>query len=180
LIYYSHAARSGGAQPNGCTPNFKWKDPHVMSDKLFRALALSSLFVLASCTTATPTVSTPVTSKAIEAFVDICLKTAPSFAGSAEAAKRFGINDLQDMGFMRLGFTADKNLGVQLSEKECVVTTPNQSDDSLTRQLLSAAQTYSQTPVADRVPSKVRIQDNNFILQHDRKGGETYVLLRNK
>ncbi|AXI61617.1 hypothetical protein DLD99_14420 [Pseudomonas kribbensis] len=50
----------------------------------------------------------------------------------------------------------------------------------LTRQLLSAAQTYSQTPVAGRVPSKVRIQDNNFILQHDRNGGEAYVLMRNK
>ena len=148
-----------------------------MSSTLFRTLALSSLLVLASCSTATPSVSTPVTSKAIEAFVDICLKTAPSFAGSAEAAKRFGINDLQDMGFTRI---ADKNLSVQLSEKECVVTTPKQPDDSLTRQLLSAAQTYSQTSLADRVPSKVRIQDNNFILQHDRNGGEAYVLLRNK
>lgn len=151
-----------------------------MSNTCFRTLALSSLLVLASCTTATPTVSTPVTSKAIEAFVDICLKTAPSFAGSAEAAKRFGINDLQDMGFTRIGFTADKNLAVQLSEKECVVTTPMQPEDSQTRQLLSAAQTYSQTPIADRVPSKVRIQDNNFILQHDRNGGEAYVLMRSK
>jgi len=151
-----------------------------MSDTLFRTLALSSLFVLASCTTATPTVATPVTSTAVEAFTDICLKTAPSFAGSAEAAKRFGINDLVDMGFTRIGFTADKNLSVQLSEKECVVTTPSQSDDSLTRQLLSATQAYSQTPVADRVPSKVRIGDSNFILQHDRKGGEAYVLLRNQ
>lgn len=151
-----------------------------MSKTLFRTTALSSLLVLASCATGTPTVSTPVTSKAIEAFVDICLKTAPSFAGSAEAAKRFGINDFLDMGFTRTGFTADKNLSVQLSEKECVVTTPNQSDDSLTRQLLSAAQAYSQTPVADRVPSKVRIQDNNFILHHDRNGGEAYVLMRNK
>jgi len=26
----------------------------------------------------------------------------------------------------------------------------------------------------------VRIQDNNFILQHDRNGAEAYVLLRNK
>ena len=110
-----------------------------MSNTLFRTLALSSLLVLASCTTATPSVSIPVTSKAIEAFVDICLKTAPSFAGSTEAAKRFGINDLQDMGFTRIGFTADKNLAVQLSEKECVVTTPKQPDDSLPRQLLSAA-----------------------------------------
>ncbi|MDH2078121.1 hypothetical protein LOY49_10895 [Pseudomonas atacamensis] len=151
-----------------------------MSNTLFRTLALSSLFVLASCTTATPSAPTPVTSKAIEAFIDICLKTAPSFAGSAEAAKRNGITELVDMGFTRIGFTADKNLSVQLSEKECVVATASQSDDSLTRQLLSAAQIYSQTPVADRVPSKVRIQDNNFILQHDRKGGETYVLLRNK
>lgn len=63
---------------------------------------------------------------AIEAFVDICLMTAPSFAGSAEAAKRFGINDLQDMGFTRVGFTADKNLSVQLSEKEIESAYPGQ------------------------------------------------------
>lgn len=150
-----------------------------MSNSLFRKLAFSSLLVLAGCATSTPNLPTPVKSKAIEAFTDICLKTAPTFAGSAEAAKRYGIDDLQDMGFTRIGFTSDKNLAVQLSEKECVVTTPNQPDDSLTRQLLSAAQPYSQTTVADRVPSKVRIQGGNFILQHDRKGGEAYVLLRN-
>lgn len=150
-----------------------------MSDSLLRKLAFSSLCLLAGCATSTPIAPTPVTSRAIEAFTDICLKTAPSFAGSAEAAKRFGIDDLQDMGFTHIGFTADKNLAVQLSEKECVVTTPNQTDDSLTRQLLSAAQPYSQTAMADRVPSKVKIQGSNFILQHDRNGGEAYVLLRN-
>jgi hypothetical protein len=150
-----------------------------MSNSLFRKLALCSLLLLAGCAASTPNTPIPVKSKAIEAFTDICLKTAPSFAGSAEAAKRYGIDDLQDMGFTRIGFTADKNLAVQLSAKECVVTTPSQSDNSLTRQLLSAVQPYSQTAVADRVPSKVSLQGANFILQHDRNGGEAYVLLRN-
>lgn len=150
-----------------------------MSSSLFCKLALSSLLLLAGCAASTPNAPIPVKSKAIEAFTDICLKTAPSFAGSAEAAKRYGIDDLQDMGFTRIGFTADKNLAVQLSAKECVVTTPSQSDNSLTRQLLSAVQPYSQTAVADRVPSKVSLQGANFILQHDRNGGEAYVLLRN-
>jgi hypothetical protein len=59
-----------------------------MPDTLFRTLALSNLLVLASGTTATPTASTPVTSKAIEAFIDICLKTAATFASSAQAAKK--------------------------------------------------------------------------------------------
>ena len=72
LIYHSHVACSGGVQPNGCIPNFKWKDPRVMSNTLFRTLALSSLFVLASGTTAMPAASTPVTSKAVEAFIDTC------------------------------------------------------------------------------------------------------------
>lgn len=150
-----------------------------MSHSFVRKFALSSLLVLTGCAASTPNVPVPVTSKAIEAFTDICLKTAPSFAGSAEAAKRYGIDDLQDMGFTRIGFTADKNLAVQLSAKECVVTTPSQSDSTLTRQLLSAVQPYAQSAVADRVPSKVSLQGTHFILQHDRNGGEAYVLLRN-
>lgn len=150
-----------------------------MSHSFVRKLALSSLLVFAGCAASTPNTPIPVTSKAIEAFTDICLKTAPSFAGSAEAAKRYGIDDLQDMGFTRIGFTTDKNLAVQLSAKECVVTTPSQPDTTLTRQLLSAVQPYSQSTVADRVPSKVSVQGTNFIIQHDRQGGEAYVLLRN-
>lgn len=150
-----------------------------MSHSFVRKLALSSLLVLAGCAASTPNTPIPVTSKAIEAFTDICLKTAPSFAGSAEAAKRYGIDDPQDMGFTRIGFTADKNLAVQLSTKECVVTTPSQPDTTLTRQLLSAVQPYSQSAVADRVPSKVSVQGTSFIIQHDRQGGEAYVLLRN-
>ncbi|WP_392890189.1 hypothetical protein ACF6ZU_01645 [Pseudomonas migulae] len=150
-----------------------------MSRSFVRKLAVSSLLVLAGCAATTPNAPIPVTSKAIEAFTDICLKTAPSFAGSADAAKRYGIDDLQDMGFTRIGFTADKNLAVQLSAKECVVTTPSQPETTLTRQLLSAVQPYSQSAVADRVPSKVSVQGTNFILQHDRQGGEAYVLLRN-
>lgn len=150
-----------------------------MSHSFVRKLALSSLLVLAGCAASIPNSPIPVTSKAIEAFTDICLKTAPSFAGSAEAAKRYGIDDLQDMGFTRIGFTADKNLAVQLSAKECVVTTPSQPDTTLTRQLLSAVQPYSQSVMADRVPSKVSVQGTSFIIQHDRQGGEAYVLLRN-
>jgi len=147
-----------------------------------RLIACASLLALSACSTATepqPAAALP-QSRAIAAFTDICLKTAPSFAGDAEAAKRFGIDEIQDMGFTRIGFNADKSLAVQLSEKECVVTTPSQQDDSLTRQLLAVAGEYSQSPVAQGVPATVNIGGSMFILHHDRRDGEAYVLLRQK
>ncbi|MFT0870075.1 hypothetical protein [Pseudomonas sp. CAM1A] len=147
---------------------------------LVRTLAVSSLLFLAGCaqSPSTPDAAAQPHAKAIEAFAAVCLKTAPSFDGAAEAATRAGIVELQDMGFMRMGFSADKSLAVQLSAKECVITTPNQQDDSLTGQLLAAAKPYSQSPLAASVPTKLRIQGETFILHHDRKGGEAYVLMR--
>jgi hypothetical protein len=140
----------------------------------------TSLLTLTACNTAPNAKQTGIStqSKAVEAFTDICLKTAPSFTGDAEAAKRFGIVETQDMGFTRIGFNADKSLAVQLSEKECVVTTPSQRDDSLTQQLLAAAGKVSETPTAQSVPTKVTIGGSTFLLHHDRRGGEAYVLLR--
>lgn len=142
--------------------------------------AATSLLTLSACNTAPSAKPTGINihSRAVEAFADICLKTAPSFTGDADAAKRFGIAETQDMGFTRIGFNADKSLAVQLSEKECVVTTPSQRDDSLTQQLLAAAGQVSQTPVAQGVPTKVTIGGSIFILHHDRRDGEAYVLLR--
>ena len=118
---------------------------------------------------------------AIQAFRNICLETAPDFSKAASAAKKHGIADVTDMGFMLIGLSADKNMSIQIKAgKECALTTPSQQDDSLTRQLLDAARELSSTPVGQTSPAKITLAGQIFILAHDRNDGEAYVLLKIK
>ncbi|UXY50981.1 hypothetical protein [Pseudomonas tohonis] len=127
-----------------------------------------------------PVASNEAPSAAIQAFRDICLKSAPDFSQAAVVAKTFGV-EVTDMGFMMAGFNADKSMSVQIQAgKECAVTTPSQRDESLTRQLLDSARDLSGTPVAQFAPSTVTLGGEVFILAHDRSGGEAYVLLKAK
>ncbi|WP_431484022.1 hypothetical protein [Pseudomonas solani] len=127
-----------------------------------------------------PVASNEAPSAAIQAFRDICLKTAPDFSQAAVVAKTLGV-EVTDMGFMMAGFNADKSMSVQIQAgKECAVTTPSQRDESLTRQLLDSARGLSGTPVAQTAPSMVTLGGQVFILAHDRSGGEAYVLLKAK
>lgn len=116
---------------------------------------------------------------AIRAFEDVCLKTAPSFSGAAQAAATFGIVDLTDAGFMKTGFNKDQSLGVQIkANNECAVTTPSQRDNTLTRQLLQVVSQHAAAPQSNQVPTKVIIKGIPFIFQHDRDGGEAFVMLK--
>ena len=82
----------------------------------------------------------PVTSPVVQAFRDICLQTAPSFAEAHSVARQHGITEMTDMGFATVGFNADKSLSIQVKvSHECVVTSEPQQDETLTRQLLTAA-----------------------------------------
>jgi len=116
---------------------------------------------------------------AIRAFEEVCLKTAPSFSGAAQVAANFGIVDLTDAGFMKMGFNKDQSLGVQIkSNNECVITTPSQRDNTLTRQLLQVVSQHAAAPPSNRVPTKVIVKGVPFIFQHDRDGGEAFVMLK--
>lgn len=120
-------------------------------------------------------------SSAIQAFRDICLKTAPDFSNAVSAAKAHGIADVTDLGFMVMGLTADRNMSIQIKAgEECALTTPSQQDDSLTRQLLDAGRELSSTPVGKTSPVKITLAGQVFILAHDRRDGEAYVLLKTK
>ncbi len=147
-----------------------------------RTFLIAAVALVAACSNQGPVIP-PVTSNdtpsaAIQTFREICLKTAPDFSRAATAAKAVGV-EVGDMGFMVAGFKADKSLGVQIQAgKECVVTTPSQRDESLTRQLLDAARDLSSTPVAQTSPAKITLDGQVFILAHDRAGGEAYVLLK--
>lgn len=113
------------------------------------------------------------------AFRDICLKSAPSFAGADSAAKAYGIARLDDAGYARMGLRPDHSLGVQVQQgKQCAVTTPSQRDKTLTAQFLKIAGQFSSTPVAQDLPVKITLDQQVFLLMHDRRGGEAYVMLK--
>lgn len=100
----------------------------------------------------------PITSPVVQAFRDICLQTAPSFAEAHRVARQHGVTEMTDMGFATVGFNADKSLSIQVKvSHECVVTSEAQEDDSLTRQLLSAAAINAGTTVPRKVPVRMMI-----------------------
>ncbi|NBF04622.1 hypothetical protein GV819_20275 [Pseudomonas sp. Fl5BN2] len=148
---------------------------------LTRTALLASLALLSACSSVPREINREptITSPGILAFRDICLKSAPSFAGAETAARAHGIAELSDAGFAKMGMNQDQTLGVQVQlNKECAVTTPNQNDSSLTQQFLSTAGKFSSTPVAQSVPARITLDGQAFILMHDRRGGEAYVLLK--
>ena len=121
----------------------------------------------------------PVTSPVVQAFRDICLQTAPSFSEAHSVARQHGITEMTDMGFATVGFNADKSLSIQVKvSHECVVTSEPQQDETLTRQLLTAAAVNAGTTVPRRVPVKMMIAGQPFILTHDRQGGEAFVMMK--
>jgi hypothetical protein len=113
----------------------------------------------------------------IAAFRDICLKTAPTFSGAEEAAKAHGIDEIIGPE-PKMGFTKDQSMGIQLKENECVVTTPAQANKALTKQFLAAISEYLKVPVGKKVPAMITIENQAFIVFHDRDDGEAFVLLK--
>ncbi|MFJ7142006.1 MAG: hypothetical protein ACN6P5_11665 [Pseudomonas protegens] len=145
------------------------------------AALLAALVLLSACSSVTRKIDPEptITSAGILAFRDICLKSAPSFAGAETAARAHGIVELTDAGFAKMGMNQDQTLGVQVQiNKECAITTPSQNDSSLTLQFLSSVAKFSSTPVAQSVPARITLDGQSFILMHDRRGGEAYVMLK--
>lgn len=123
--------------------------------------------------------STTAPNTSLRAFEAVCLKTAPSFAGAAAAAADFGITDVTDMGFTRIGMAKDNSIGVQIKpDKECVVTTPSQKVSRLSKEFLQLVGRHAQTPAPTRLPAKLKVNDATYMFHHDRKGGEAFVMLK--
>ncbi|MFN3985025.1 MAG: hypothetical protein ACK4KV_06030 [Rhodocyclaceae bacterium] len=149
----------------------------------YACLLISSSLTLAACASSTTAQLTQTEgaelAESIKAFETVCLKSAPSFSGAAEAAKAFGISEIIDARFMKMGLSADKSIGVQTTyDEECVITTPAQRRNDLTAQFLGVVSRHTNTPPLKRAPSKISINGATFIVQHDRTGGETFVMLR--
>ena len=157
--------------------------------------ALPVLFLaalLAGCNTAKPppdaaTVPPPpeetggVSSSSIDlgirAFHDICLATAPSFAGVPEAAKAYGVNGIA-ANRNSMEMSKDRKISVQLKPgSECAVTTESRTGTAVDKQFLAevVAATGSK---ATQVPLAGKIGGSSFVFHHDRNGGEAYVMAK--
>ncbi|HEX8045977.1 hypothetical protein [Rhizobium sp.] len=150
------------------------------------AMALALAVALAGCTTAEqsqPVAPAPTgkTDIAIKAFKELCLQTAPSFAAGISGAKRYGIKQLLDLGGDQSGMTDDKSMSVQIKpNRECAITSPNRADPTLHRQFVSVIAEFADKVPADskaNQPFVAMVKGKRFIFQHDRNGGEAYVML---
>ncbi|MEF0938951.1 hypothetical protein [Rhizobium sp. BR 362] len=149
-------------------------------------IGLALTMALAGCTTSSPqpTSAAPVpsgkTDVAITAFKELCLQTAPSFAAGIQGAKRYGVTFL-DLGGEQSGMTKDESMSVQIKPgKECAITSPNRADPTLHQQFLSTVAEFADKVPQDDKPNQpfvATIKGKRFIFQHDRKGGEAYVML---
>lgn len=113
----------------------------------------------------------------IRAFHDICLANAPSFAGVPEAAKAYGVNGIKaDRDSMEM--SKDKKISVQLKPgTECAVTTETRSGGAVEQQFLAAVVAVTGSK-ATQVPLAGKIGGSSFVFNHDRTGGEAYVMVR--
>lgn len=117
--------------------------------------------------------------QAISAFEEICLKTAPAFSRAVNAASAFGVTEFMSLGPGKMGFNRDQSLSVQIKEGiECAITTPAQADRTLTKTFLQSVARAANASPAAKVPFRADIAGQTFIFQHDRTGGEAYVMLK--
>lgn len=111
----------------------------------------------------------------IDAFLEICVSKAPTFADSAATAASFGIADLIDASGSKVGMSDDNSLGVQIKPGvECVITTPKQANPQLTEELLAAIAPFAGGAVK-RLPAKIQIGGKAIFVLHDRIDGEAFI-----
>jgi hypothetical protein len=138
---------------------------------------------LAACASKAPPrpSAAPETNKSLAAFEEVCLKTAPSFSGAKAAAANHGIAEVQDLGFTQMGMAKDNSIGVQIKpDTECAITTPSQKASDLGKGFYQVIVRNAETPPASRFPTKAKVGGVTFIFQHDRQGGEAFVMLKAK
>lgn len=115
----------------------------------------------------------------LQAFVDICLENSPSFARSASRAAKYQVTEFNDFGSSLSGATSDNTLGVHIKRhRECVITTESQPNKQLTAQFMNVVSETLGTETANKLPFTAQIKGSAYIFLHDRKGGESFIMLK--
>ncbi|CAM5763884.1 hypothetical protein LMIY3S_00961 [Labrys miyagiensis] len=128
-----------------------------------------------------PAPAQPVTDKAVLLFRDACLATAPSFEKAMAAAKKYGVKPQMDLGASTVGMAPDGAFSLQVrGRKECAVTAESSPGPDVAEQFRSVvaqAAGVSAASLAGADPIKVTLRGQTYVLRHDRKGGEAYVIM---
>ncbi len=161
--------------------------------RLKQAILISAVVLLAGCNTTKPppdaaTVPPPPEESGapvreasydvgVRAFQEVCIATAPSFVDAPTAAKALGLSGLkagEDSGAM----SKDKKISVQLKPgTECAVTTQSRPGDTVGNQFMRAIVAATGAK-GKELPLLGKIGGSSFIFQHDRTGGEAYVMVK--
>lgn len=111
----------------------------------------------------------------VVAFRDICLTTAPSFTAAKSAAAVYGVNDFVDLATLAIGSSGNGALSVQIKPGiECAVTTPSRGAANPVLGFVSVVPGIT----VPTFPATATVGGTSFIFQHDRSGGEAYVMLK--
>jgi hypothetical protein len=124
----------------------------------------------------------------IQAFKDVCLASAPSFALAFVFAKKYGVKPDLSVGETRMGLNGDQSLSIQVNpgkECKCAITTPNRAGDQVNLEFARAVALATHAPFSGSdsaatvglTPFVGPFRGSKFIFKHDRTGGEAYVML---
>jgi hypothetical protein len=122
-----------------------------------------------------------ITDRAVMAFRDACLATAPSFDKAMAAARKFGVKPQMDLGSGMVGMAPDGSFSLQVrARKECAVTAESSPGPDVAEQFLDVVAKAGGVPAAsldDSGPIKLTLRGRTYVVRHDRKGGEAYVII---
>jgi hypothetical protein len=121
------------------------------------------------------------TDTGVQAFREVCLASAPSFAKGTELAKKFGVKNWIPLGKQQIGDTADGSLSIQIQPgKECATTTQTRRGAAVHAQFMKTVAGAVSTPgITEQTknPFAASAGGKPFIFGHDRNGGEAYVMV---
>ena len=117
---------------------------------------------------------------AAKAFVEICMKTAPTFVDAPEAAKRYDIAKftISAVG-NKLGVSKDDSLIVQIREgKECIVDMPPIPTDAFPLLFTSEVSKFIRQALPPVVPFRVKVGEVEFLFNYESRGFHRLLMMK--
>ena len=101
----------------------------------------------------------------LEVFIEVCLRTAPSFRAAPSAAAKFGIKQFTDFHGGKLGLGRDETLIVQyVEDKECVVDVPSLPFENAEMRFIDAVTKETGLRRPQQLPFVAGVERTLFVL----------------
>lgn len=135
----------------------------------------------AGLSASSPATAGDITDKAVMLFREACLATAPAFDKAMTVAKKHGIKPQMDLGASLVGMAPDGSYSLQVrGKKECAVTAEKSAGPAVAEQfrnVVGAAAGVPAASLASEGPIQITMRGQTYVVRHDRKGGEAYVIM---